>query len=189
MCPLSCHSYTQRGFSLIEIVIVLILLGTLGIVGANMISGSTLTNEVISNQNLAYSATRYAQERITREIREIEYLSASDAMNIVGPLSGTQLSFYKTTLSGTSTQVTLSYTAPSGATPGTLSLAYGNNTSQPLLTNLANATPFTYFLADGSTPTTDPKLVRYVGITLRVRPDYSKSPDLTLSNLIYFRNR
>jgi prepilin-type N-terminal cleavage/methylation domain-containing protein len=178
----------QSGFSLIEIVIVLVLLSFLGVLGARMISGSVLTNQLISSDKKAYSAARYALERMSREIRETEYLSASDTMNIT-VMSSTQLSFYKTTLS-TTTPVTLTY----DSTKGELYLAYntGTPTGKLLLTNLVSTAPFKYLDASGNIltlPLNDPTSLRYIRIDLDVKPDNAQSQLPTLSTQIYFRNR
>lgn len=190
MHPLIHLKSAQRGFSLIEIVIVLVLLSFLGVLGARMVSGSVTTNQLISSDKKAYSAARYALERMSREIREAEYLSASDTMNIT-VMSDSQLSFYKTTLSTTTptTPVTFTYD------PAKKELYMAYNTGTPagklLLANLIG-TPFKYLDASGavlSLPLADPTLLRYVRIDLAVKPDNAQSPLPTLSTQIYFRNR
>ena len=178
-----------HGFTLIEIVIGLVLLGLLGVVGANMISGSVFTNQAISNEKLAYASARYALERMSREIREMQYDSVNGKMAIATPaldMTANRLSFTKTGLSG-NTLVTLTF---SGTVPGAIGLAYSGGNAEDLVQNLINTGGvFTYLQADGTTPTTDPATVRYVRIDLNVKPDNTKNQVLTLSNVIYLRNR
>lgn len=66
----------NKGFTLIELVISIVLLGMLAAVGSTMISdGFTSTRMVNANQSNAGQA-RYAVERIAREIRETLYKDA-----------------------------------------------------------------------------------------------------------------
>ena len=69
----------QRGFTLMEIIISVVLLGILGVVGTTMISSSFYTTRVMSTGHLAYSAARYALERMAREIREVQYNTETGA--------------------------------------------------------------------------------------------------------------
>lgn len=178
-----------HGFTLIEIVIGLVLLGLLGVVGANMISGSVFTNQAISNEKLAYASARYALERMSREIREMQYDTVNSKMAIATPaldMTANRLSFTKTGLSA-NTLVTLTF---SGTVPGAISLAYSGGSAEDLVQNLSNTGGvFTYLQADGTTPTTDPATVRYVRIDLNVKPDNTQNQVLALSNVIYLRNR
>lgn len=195
----TCHSSSnQSGFTLIEVVLTVALLGILSIAGVNMISGSVLTNQLIGNERLFFSAERYAIERMSREIREIEFLSASDSMNIATPIDYNQLSFYKTTLSG-HTPVTLTYVPETGE----LYLAYSTSRANEklLLKNIVNSDPitpsnplkvFTYYDSTGreiKVEEFNPKTVRYIHIELSIKPDPARTQKLTLSNMIYLRNR
>lgn len=195
----TCHrSSNQSGFSLIEIVLTVALLGILSIAGVNMISGSVLTNQFIGNERLILSAQRYAIERMSREIREIEFLSASESMNIATPIDHNQLSFYKSTPSG-HTPVTLTYDPVAGE----LYLVYDTSRANEklLLKNIVNSDPITpsnplhvfkYFDSTGLEISVDQfsqKKVRYIQIDLSIKPDPARTQVLTLSNMIYLRNR
>lgn len=182
------HRRPEQGFTLIEIVISLVLLGILGVAGSKMISGSVFTNQFISNEQVTYSGARYALERMSREIREMQYDTINSKMAIANPttdMTPSRLSFTKTGLSSTST-VTLTF---SNTVPGTISLAYNNETAEDLVQNLANVTGVFAYLTDTGATATTPAALRYVRIDLSVKPDMAKNQVLTLSNLIYLRNR
>jgi len=108
-CP-PHHRPAPIGFSLIEIVIALVILGILGIAGANMIASGVFTNQTISNEKLAYSAARYALERMSREVREMKFNPTSGATGamVANTTTASTLSFTKTGLTSEAT-VTLAY--------------------------------------------------------------------------------
>ena len=105
-----CPPQSQNGFTLMEIVISLVLLGILGAVGTTMLSGSFVTTQVITNEHLAYASARYAMERMGREIREISYDTTTHDLGI-STMTASQLSLTKSGLGGT-TNVTIAYAAP-----------------------------------------------------------------------------
>lgn len=181
------HRPAPRGFSLIEIVIALVILGILTIAGTNMITSGVFTNQVISNEKLAYSAARYALERMSREIREMKFdpNSGTSGAMVANAATANTLSFTKTGLTS-ETLVTLAYSS----SLKTITLAYGNSTAVDLIKNDSGLTAsFSYYKADG-TPLSPFTLadLRYVGITMSVTPAGANQA-LTLSNLIYLRNR
>lgn len=193
MCSPQRHRPAPSGFSLIEIVIALVILGILAIAGTNMITSGVFTNQTISNEKLAYSAARYALERMSREIREMKFdpnAGTAGAM-VASIVNANTLSFTKTGLTP-DTVVTLSY---SNTLYG-ITLAYGNTDGQLLAKTNLPASLFSYYKANGTQMSTaelaDLNYVvanlRYVGITFSVTPDGANNP-LTLSNLIYLRNR
>lgn len=186
----------MRGFSLIEIVIGLVVLSVLGIMGANMISGSVVTNQVISNEQLAYSNARYALDRMSREIREIKYDISTGAIGIANPVSNmtaSKLEFTQSTLSS-SRLVTLTYTAPNAGIPGSISMAYNGSTPPSVLINNLSNDPstgnvvFSYLDINGNT-TTDVNSLRHVRIDLSVKPDSTKNQVLSLSTIVSLRNK
>lgn len=182
-----------RGFTLIEIVIGLVLLGILGIVGASMIGGSFFTNEAISNANLAYSKARYGLERMSREIREVDDTGSLQ----ITTWTATELSFTKT---GPQGPLLVSFTHDTNN--GTLSMAYKgtlngityNGTAHELVNNISNTVgAFSYYQDIGANAAsthsaTDIANLHYVFIRLQVKPDPALSQVLTLSSLIYLRN-
>jgi prepilin-type N-terminal cleavage/methylation domain-containing protein len=174
--------HRPRGFTLIEIVISMVLLSILGIVGAQMFSGSVYTNQTISNTNMAYASARYAMERMAREVREMD--NSTGSLQITSSLSQSQTLTFKKT--GPQGQTTVTFTFNNG----TLSMAYGNGTSHTLATNLSEGA-FSYYTAIGAnsaTTTTDPSTLHFVFIRLKVQPDPALSQTFTFSNLIYLHN-
>jgi prepilin-type N-terminal cleavage/methylation domain-containing protein len=63
----------NQGFTLIELTVGIMVMGILAAVGSNMISDSFLVTRYVNAENEAASASRYATERLAREIREIRY--------------------------------------------------------------------------------------------------------------------
>lgn len=193
--PTSC----LRGFTLIEIVIGLVLLGILGIVGTKMIGGSFFTNEVISKTNMAYSKARYGLERMAREIREVDDTGSLQ----ITTWTATQLSFTKT---GPQGPLAVSFTHDTVG--GTLSMAYTgtvngityDGTPHVLVENISNIKnfnnalgAFSYYQDIGADATnshaaTATANLHYVFINFKVKPDPALNQVLTLSSLIYLRN-
>lgn len=179
------------GFSLMELVIVVILLGFLGIIGAKMITNSVFTTQMISSGHLAYSTARYAMERMAREIRETQATVDVTGTNVptFNSWSASSLEFVQTGLSTTSTQtVRFDYANP------TLSMkSYQTGTTAPNGTALAKDITqfsFLYLKADGTTtanPLSDPlSSVRFVRISMTVAP--ATAPAQTLVTDVALRN-
>lgn len=175
---------SQSGFTLMEITISVVLLGILGVVGTTMMSGSFYTTRVISTEHLAYSAARYAMERMTREIREMQYDTANNKFS-VSTMTNSQLSFLKTGLSGMGSDVSFQYfTAPQS----TLTMAYGTTApiGSPVLAKDVSNFSFEYLQSDGVTPATTPENIRSVHIVLTVSPADAQA--LTLRTRVNLRN-
>ena len=159
-----------------EITISMVLLGILGVVGTTMISSSFYTTRVISTGHLAYSAARYALERMAREIREIQYDTTTGDLSI-STMTNTQLSFVKTQLTGTSA-VSFQYSASA------LSMSYPPAASATLARDIS-AFSFTYLDADRQVTST-PNSVRYVRIALTASPSGAQA--LPLVTQVSLRN-
>lgn len=65
------------GFSLIELVISIVLIGLLAAVGTTMISDSFDTATMVNASQSSAAQARYALERLEREIREIKYANST----------------------------------------------------------------------------------------------------------------
>lgn len=173
----------QRGFTLIEIVIALVLLGILGIAGSKIFTASVYTNQTISASNMAYANARYALERVSRETREMDKTASVAASSLT--VTASKLSFIK---SGPQGQQTVTFTF---GNDGTLSMAYGAGAAHVLATNLISGAFSYYTSVDAASVTpalgnaSDPL---YVFIRLQVKPDSASTQVFTLSNLIYLRN-
>lgn len=169
----------QSGFTLLEIVISVMLLGILSVVGSTMISGAFYTTRIISTEHLAYSAARYALERMAREIREMHYDPANGTLSL-STMSRSQLSFVKSGVSGTS-NVNFQYTSP------TLYMSYPPADSAILARDISDFS-FTYLDAN-RVQITDPQLansVRFVRIALTTSPTSAQT--LSLDTQVSLRN-
>lgn len=146
--PGLARARTARGFTLIEAVMVMVLMGILAAVGAPMIANG-MRIAVMANTDLnTISQLRYATERLTRELREIRSVGGVYAIDM------TTNAFTKTD----GTTVTIGYTSPNVTINGFT------------LTNQATGvTPFqlTYLAIDGVTPATTSTL-RFVDVLLRL---------------------
>lgn len=174
--PVQQHRQRQQGFSLLEIVLSIVLLGILGVAGTHMIVGSFFTTQVIGNEHLANSMARYAMERMVRDVREISYNTSSDVVGITS-MSASQLSFTKSGPGSTSTSVGFAYANP------TLTMTVAG-TSATLATAITGF-GFSYLDANGL-DTAIPNAVRSVRITLTATPAQAQA--ITLTTQVRLRN-
>lgn len=142
----------KRGFTLIELIISIVLIGLLAAVGTTMISDSFDTTYLVNSSQSSTGRARYAMERLEREIREGK---------TVTPTSATVMTV--TNSNGANVVI-----ASSGG-----ALTVGGAT---LIANEVVANPdspvsplFKYLEGDGTTVTALAANVRYVQIYLTVR--------------------
>lgn len=108
------------GFTLIELIMVIVLLGILAAVGSNMLSDSFTSTAIVNSGNALEAEARYAMDRLVREIRQVQYVSASNNYNITTPTANpaTDMVFVKNdgtttvTISNNLGQVQLGYASP-----------------------------------------------------------------------------
>jgi prepilin-type N-terminal cleavage/methylation domain-containing protein len=86
------------GFTLLELTLVIVVLGILSAIGVSMISDSFKTTQRANNGNAVSSSSRYAMDRISREIRQTAFDTSTQAPKITTASSST-LSFAKTNFS------------------------------------------------------------------------------------------
>lgn len=141
------------GFTLIEIVVSMVLLGILAVVGANMLSDTFRTSNVVVRDTIGIGAARYTMERLGREIREAKTVLSN---------SSTALSFVK------NNGLTVSI-SNSGAT-----VLLGAGTASQTLADNVSVFGMAYRDADLAI-TTSPGAIRFVDISLTVLP--VDSPD------------
>jgi len=60
----------QSGFTLIELIVAVILIGILGLIGSELLLSGFVTTARVNANNESSAVARYAVERINREIRE-----------------------------------------------------------------------------------------------------------------------
>ena len=140
----------SRGFTLMELVVTIVLLGILGAVGSSMVGNTMNTAYHTTHNHASASQARYAAERVAREIREMAYLVSGYHIT---SMTATNLAFTKE--DGTSVTI-----ASSG---GNLTMSYGGTTST--LTNQVSAFALVY-LDQLGTVTTSTADVRFVQVTL-----------------------
>jgi prepilin-type N-terminal cleavage/methylation domain-containing protein len=178
--PTSGHS---GGFTLIELIFSIALLGILGAVGSSMIVDSFNTTRMVDADNASTGQARYAVERLAREIREVKFVITGGVGNycINAPATNptSNLVFYKT--SGTFNNTTCATNAISTtinliqiqATPIVLyDLKLGYSSPAVTTTLSSNVSSFTlaYYDVAGNLLTlpVDTSVIRFVVISLTV---------------------
>jgi MSHA biogenesis protein MshO len=147
-----------NGFTLIEAVVAIVLIGVLAMAVIPVIESAVHTYATTTNSLNALSKLRYATERMAREIREVRR----------NPLFPTdfQMTLAANTLTFTKTdgnQVTISSGTPN------VNLAYQTPSASGVLTDLLNANTdlnFQFYLADKTTQTASLSQLAYVRISL-----------------------
>lgn len=90
----------SHGFTLIELVISIVLIGLLAGVGVTMISDSFTTARLVDAGESSAAQARYVLERLEREIREVKYDRTNSNYCIASPtttnMTANNLAFYKT---------------------------------------------------------------------------------------------
>lgn len=171
----------NNGFTLIELIISIVLLGLLAAVGSNMLSDSFMTARMVNNSNTSKDQARYVLERLAREIREVKYVDsgiyATAASYCIDTMTSSRFVLHKRTdanntdrsnctgaLAGTDT-VTIDYAAPPN-----LTLTYASlGASATLTSNVATGGfALSYFQSDGTTVATTSATVYFVQIALTV---------------------
>lgn len=147
------HAGRQAGFTLIEMVIVIVLLGILAASGATMLADAMKAARFAALNHSSGSQARYALERIGREIREMDYGTLGYQITTLN--SSTSLSFTK----NDGTLVAVTQAAP------VLNLWYSGTSS--VLTNQLSSMSVAYYDIDGNT-TIEENEVRWIQITLNV---------------------
>lgn len=147
------------GFTLIELIIAIILIGLLAAVGTTMISDSFDTTRMVDSSQSFAARVRYTMERLEREIREGKTITAK---------STSGMTFTK----GNGTSVTIA------------SSSGGITIDGALLIDASPALPlFTYWKNDSTTAAdaVDHSDVRFVEINLTVRDDPVNGSGQTIS--------
>jgi len=170
----------QHGFTLIELVISIVLVGILSAFGVSMIYNNMTTVLAVESGQATLDQARAAVARASRELREVKF-STSGTYSITSTLAAgsTSVTFVRT-ISGSDVSVTL---AKSGSD---LTLQY----SSPAVTStlVSGVTSLSLDFYDGfgaaTTSTTD---VRFVGITLAVT-DSSSGQAVSQRTRVALRN-
>jgi prepilin-type N-terminal cleavage/methylation domain-containing protein len=185
----------DSGFTLIELVISIVLLGILAAVGSSMIVDSFTTSRMVNAEIASESQARYALERLAREIREIKYASSSTT-----PTTSCSDGTTDKYCIATNTTTKLIFTNGAGVTVTidtliinfnssnmNLRLTYStDNVIQTLCTNVSLFT-LAYYMKDGVTTASVTSDVRFVGITL-TRTDLTSGQGISQRIRVALRN-
>ena len=169
------RSTSHQGFTLVELIIVIVLLGILAAVGSNMLSDSFTTTRMVDDSNASKAEARYVLVRLTREIREVKYLNVGNycierisgvdtmtASRLVFDKRSNNLSLDRDTCSIDSNRVTINYSAPN------LTLAYATPAQSATLSDRVAPAGFAlrYLRSDGTTAASTSETVYFVEISL-----------------------
>lgn len=173
--PRVLSPHAQRGFTLVELVIAMVLIGALGAVGSSMLSDSFITTQRVNDSNGTKAQTRYVLERLAREIREVKYLNGGsyclEQINGVDTMAPQRLVFDKRSNSQSldrqncatdSNRVTINYSAP------LLTLAYATPALSATLSDRVAPAGFSmrYLQSDGATVSNSAATLYFVEIAL-----------------------
>lgn len=184
------NSRPKQGFSLVELVVAIVLLGILGAMGSTMLSNSFTTTRLVNDSQASQAEARYVMERLMREIRELKYLQAGyycidtmTASRLVFDKRSNNLSLDKDSCSTATNRVTINYSAPD------LTLSYATPALSATLTNRVALGGFalSYFESDGTTLASSGASVYFVDIALTLN-DATGEPGIVQRARVALRN-
>jgi prepilin-type N-terminal cleavage/methylation domain-containing protein len=152
-------SASQRGFTLMEFIIVIVVLGILSVVGSSVIVDTFRTTRMVDSSQSAANQARYAMERLAREMREVKYDTATRSYNINSIASGATTASFTNMINNTARAVVVDLNS------GNLRLSYG---TPSILCSNVTAFNLDYRQIDNSAATSTAN-VRFVLISLTVR--------------------
>ena len=162
------NSRQNGGFTLVELVMSIVLIGILAAVGASMISDSFRTTRIVNADNASQARARYALERMAREIREVKYTSTGPSIGyclITNNWTASRLNFNKRLDNDINTDSCTTGTSPVDIRYISPSVTLGGVS----LTTDVDAASFVYYMSNGTTTTNDPSNIKFVEITLTVK--------------------
>lgn len=147
-----------RGFTMVEAVVAIVLMGILGMAAIPLLSGGVETYQITSSQLTTLSKLRYATERIARELREVRRVPGTPTNYDISTVAGPSVMFTKSD----ATQVTIT-----GAPP-LITLAYPS--ASATLTDQVNSLAFRFLDINGAV-TGSATQVAFVEISLGLTVD------------------
>ena len=139
-----------RGFTLVEVVMVLVIVGILVVFIAPIIVTAVNAYDQTSRNTEVLTKMRYAMERMAREIRSIrrDPVNSADYDVVTGSMTASLFEFCR----GDGTRVTINYTNPNvaiGYTTGFASSCTASAATTQNLTDSATSFSLTYLRTDG----------------------------------------
>jgi len=168
------YKQNQKGFSLIEMMVVVVILGVIVLALVTFFTGGTKSWVAGQSQLKAQREARQAIDRMVREIREgNEIKSNSDSYSVTVyippfPIEGIDERYVFYALSGTTLQ----------------------RDGNPLIDNVQinGESIFKYYNNDGTEVNPPDSTVSKVHINLKVDVDKDSNPDITLNTDVNLRN-
>lgn len=173
------------GFTLIEMVIVIVVLGIMAAMLSPLVLSSLRAYDDTLDNVIVLDKLRYATERLAREIREVNYSGGSyqfDGTYTSGGMGTNSMKFVRSYYDSsippgvTTRDVTITGTPADGAVKLEYSDMTSTGTGPQVLADDLSSLAFAYFDADGHNATTSPSAtvtasnVRFVEITLTLSP-------------------
>ena len=184
------------GFTLIELIFSIALLGILGAVGSSMIVDSFNTTRMVDADNASTGQARYAVERLAREIREVKFVVTGGVGNycINTPATNptSNLVFYKT--SGTFSNTTCATNAISttiNLSATNLTLGYSSPAVTTTLSSNVSSFTLAYYDLAGNLLAlpVDTSAIRFVVITLTMAdPNGGSNSGISQRTRVALRN-
>jgi len=163
--------FTDRGFTLLEMVLVIVVIGILGRLLTPVALGSLRANAAILDVGVTVDKARLASDRLAFEIRELSSTTITTAST--SSLVFTRVDYIP---AATARSVTVDQTQPSatGKCDAAVRLSYTNlpitPAYTPVLTDQVCSLAFAYFDQTGTT-TAVLANIRYVDFTLTMQPN------------------
>lgn len=126
--------FLPRGFTLIELTIVIVILGILAVATTPLLTNSFRAYEANQTNLVTLSKLRYATERIAREVREVNFNGTNYQ---IGTMTATMLSLTKN--DAAATVVTIA------SAPPLITLQYSTPAMTATLTDQVTSLQFQYF--------------------------------------------